>query len=144
MKIYLTTEFNISTLSFQIHPVKWDVKLLGESDPSVSKNIPGHSVDEEGRDTWTVEICIDNGRIKNWPHGVDAEVSLFDPEGVYLIEDEDGNSITYIGVPPECLRILDDRDLSFSISENGYIEDWKISIDLLKEWGTSAKLTNAL
>ena len=141
MKIYLTTEFNITTLSFQVHPVKWNATLLGETDPKVSKNIPGYSVDDEGRDTWTVEICIDNGRIRNWPHGVDAEVDMFDREGVYLLEDDDGNSITYIGAPPRCLRILDDRNISFKISENGYIEDWDIGLELISEWGTAAKFS---
>lgn len=140
MLIYLTTKFDISTLSFRVHPQQWNACLLGERDPEYSKKIPGYSQDEECRDTWTVEISIDNGRIRNWPHGLDAEVSFFDKDGVYLLEDADGNSITYIGEPPECLRILDDKDLAFRISEDGYIEDWKISLDLLKEWGGKATL----
>lgn len=139
MLIYITTKFDIKTLSFKIHPVKWNVSLMGETDKGYTKNLPGYSV-EDGKDTWTVELSIDNGRIHNWPHGMDAEVSLYDPEGVYLLEDEDGNSITYVGEPPECLRITDDKDLSLRISENGYIEDWKISIDLLEEWGSRATL----
>ena len=140
MLIYLTTKFDISQISFQIHPVKWNVSLMGETDREYTKQIPGFSVDEQGRDTWTVELSIDNGRIHDWPHGMDAEVSLYDPEGIYLLEDKDGNSIVYVGEPPECFRLIDRKDLSFRVSENGYIEDWKISIDLLKEWGSKATL----
>lgn len=144
MKIYLTTEFNISTLSFQIHPVQWNICLVGETDPKLSKKIPGYSLDEQSHDTWTVEISIDNGRIRNWPHGLDAEVSLYDPEGVYLLEDADGNSITYCGTPPKCLRLLDEKDLSFRINEDGYIEGWKINLDLLSEWGSRAMFKEEL
>ena len=139
MKLYITTEFDIRTLSFRVYPVDWNVSLVGENDPKLSKKIPGYEL-IDGKDTWTVDISIDNGRIRNWPHGLDAEVSLYDPEGVYLLEDADNNTITYVGPPPECLRILDNRDLSFRISEDGYIENWKISIDLLKEWGSKAQL----
>ena len=139
MLIYLTTKFDISTLSFRIHPIEWNVSMLGETDRELTMRLPGYSK-ENGKDTWTVEISIDNGRIRNWPHGIDAEVSLYDPEGVYLLEDEDGNSITYVGEPPECLRLIDKIDLSFRISENGYIEGWKMSVDLLKEWGSKATL----
>jgi hypothetical protein len=71
---------------------------------------------------------------------MDAEVSLYDSDGIYLLEDKDGNSITYTGEPPECLRLIDNKDLSFRVSENGYIENWKISLDLLKEWGSKAIL----
>lgn len=143
MRIYLTTEFDISTLSFRITPVHWNVCFVGENDPKYSKKIPGYEL-IDGKDTWTVEISIDNGRIRNWPHGLDAEVSLYSADGVYVLEDADGNSITYVGVPPECLRLLDDKDLSFRINEDGYIEDWKISLELLSEWGNRATLTNRL
>lgn len=138
MKLYITTEFDITKLSFRIYPVQWNVSLLGETDPGLSKRLPGYEL-IDGKDTWTVELSIDNGRIHDWPHGLDAEVSLFDPEGVYLLEDDSGNSITYVGAPPECLRIIDDKDLSFRINSDGYIEDWRISIDLIKEWGTKAE-----
>jgi hypothetical protein len=138
MKIYITTEFDISKISFRVCPEQWNVSLLGENDPKISKNIPGYEL-IDGRDTWTVELSIDNGRIHNWPHGIDAELSLYDPEGVYLLEDSSGNSITYIGPPPRCLKILDDRDLSFNVNQDGYIGDWNINIDLLGEWGTRAE-----
>jgi hypothetical protein len=141
MLIYLTTKFDIQTISFQIKPEQWNVCLVGETDKDMTKHLPGYSVDEKGRDTWTVEVCIDNGRIRNWPHGLDAEVSFYDKEGVYLLEDIDGNTITYIGEPPKCFRIIDNKEMSFKISENGYIEDWEMSIDLLKEWGSRATLT---
>lgn len=144
MLIYLTTKFDITQMSFQVHPVNWNVSMLGETDRECTERLPGYSKDNQGRDTWTVELSIDNGRIHNWPHGITAEVSLYDEEGVYLLEDKEGNSITYRGTPPECLKILDDTDLSFSISENGYIEGWKMSIDLLKEWGTIATLTQEI
>lgn len=139
MLIYITTKFDIKQISFRIHPIEWNVSLAGENDPEFSKNIPGYSV-EDGKDTWTVELSIENGRIHNWPHGVDAEVSLYDPEGIYLLEDNEGNSIGYVGAPPKCFKLIDKRDLSFRISENGYIEDWKMSIDLLEEWGNKATL----
>ena len=138
MRIYITTEFNISKISFRIYPVQWNVCFLGENDPKISKKIPGYEL-INGRDTWTVELSIDNGRIHDWPHGLDAEVSLFDPEGVYLLEDESGNSITYSGPPPKCFKILDEKDLSFKINEDGFIEDWRINLDLLKEWGSKAE-----
>lgn len=142
MKTYITTEFDISKISFRVCPEQWNVSLFGENDPSVSKNIPGYEL-IDGRDTWTVELSIDNGRIHNWPHGIEAEVSLYDPEGVYILEDDSGNSITYIGPPPKCFRIIDSKDLSFRVGEHGFIEDWKMSIDLLGEWGTVSNITKA-
>lgn len=139
MLIYITTKFDIKQISFKIHPVKWNVSLMGETDKEYTKNLPGYSV-EDGKDTWTVELSIDNGRIHNWPHGMDAEVSLYDPEGVYLLEDTEKNSIGYVGEPPRCFKLIDDKDMSFRVSENGYIENWKMSIDLLEEWGSRATL----
>ena len=35
MLIYLTTKFDISTLSFRIHPIEWNVSMLGETDSSL-------------------------------------------------------------------------------------------------------------
>lgn len=147
MKIIITTEFDIVTLSFKIHPVEWNVWLSGESDNSMKQMMPGYTFEKEYRedicpkDTLSLEIDVDSGTVLGWPKGLDAEVSLYDPEGVYCLEDRDGNAITYVGPPPKCLRLLDDSDMSFSIDNTGRIYGFNMDISLLQEWGITGTVS---
>lgn len=81
---------------------------------------------------WMPIIDIDNGKISNWPLGVEAKLyyKVVDEFSCKLLDDNSDIIISYNGYVPPCMAIDDEGYgdyIYITIDNNGYIKDWNFS-----------------
>lgn len=110
-------KFDIRYLAIQAHVRYWeDGDVNGEDDhdilenPELTPRMPGATKHDDGEWWWHATIDLENGRILDWPAGVEARIHYkVCDEGLYTLLDEHRRPVAEIeSYVPSCIGEMGD------------------------------------
>lgn len=129
-KIKVEKEVNFTHLKVKCGARYWEDATVNGIEDTEGELIPFRD-----GDYWCPVINIETGQLMNWPKGTTAEVHYkCCDDGEYWLIDETGEEYKYKGYYVPDILDIDGESygdyLIMNINENGFILDWKKSIDL--------------
>ena len=91
------------------------------------------------RDTISLEIDIDTGKVTNWPKNCPTDfhdIKIVDTGNYWLVDDNADLVVGYTGYVPSCLG--DGDYLEFEIDENSYVVNWSFDQEDCNEFEENA------